>query len=113
LDGAIADRRCRSGFNPTLVGRNEIPTYKRDRQRPMHECLSNRPQTSRTHGASNARTLRREFAAAMAAVLALEPSAYLDSGCAPSCVTRDLIEFRDGEAAALIAHRIDRCAAFT
>jgi hypothetical protein len=49
----------------------------------------------------------------MAAVLALEPLAYLNGGCAPACMARDLIQFGDGEAAAFVAHGINRCAAFT
>jgi hypothetical protein len=54
-------------------------------------CLSERPQTSWTNGASDTRTLRCEFAAAMAAVLALQSFAYLDSGGSPACVARNLI----------------------
>jgi hypothetical protein len=48
----------------------------------------------------------------MAAVITLEPFAYLNSGCAPACVARNLIQFRHSEAAALVAHRIDCRAAF-
>ena len=107
---ALSELR-RSGFNPTLwVGMNFDP-QGRDRRRM--NCLSNRPQTSRAHGASDTRTLCGEFAAAMAAVIALEPLAYLNGGCAPACMARDLIQFGDGEAAAFVAHGINRCAAFT
>jgi hypothetical protein len=59
------------------------------------------------------RSLIGEFAAAVAAVFALESLAYFGSGRAPTCVPCDVIEFGDREAAAFVAHRIDRSAAFS
>jgi hypothetical protein len=54
-----------------------------------------------------------EFAAAVTAVFAFESFAYFGCGCAPTCVSRDIFELRDSEAAALVAHRVDRGAAFS
>jgi len=59
------------------------------------------------------RPFGRELAAAMTAILALEPLADLGSGCTPACMFGDLIKLGDGEAAALVAHGVDRRAAFS
>jgi hypothetical protein len=77
--------------NPVRVGNTIGATYKVASVGATRECLSDRPQTSWAHGASDARALRSELAAAMATVLAFEPLAYLDCGCAPACVPRDFI----------------------